>query len=166
VPAITALKSTTSLPAVNKAAQIATGPFQFAEWDGATVVNMRRFKDYKPNVAYAGRDGYSGKRTAWFDEVSFKVVTEASARVAGLQTGQFHIVDDIPRRRQAAAPDSKLRVFDHPEAGINDHHHRLRPPTDNLLGRGRFSWCWTRRDNVGRYGRAVPVEPVLRLCRE
>lgn len=121
----------------NKAAQISTGPFQFGDWDGSNVVNMHRFGDYKPDTAYPGRDGYVGKRTAYFDEVTFKVVSEASARVAGLQTGQFHFVDDMPsqtaKRLQA---DPKLRVLDHPDAGINVIIMNVaRPPTDNLMVR-------------------------------
>lgn len=121
----------------NKAAPISTGPFRFVDWDGSNVANMRRFPDYKANTAYPGRDGYVGRRTPYFDEIAFRVVTEGSARVAGLQTGQFHLVDEIPgQAAKRLQSDGKLRVFDHKNTGMNVIVVNVaRPPTDNLLVR-------------------------------
>jgi peptide/nickel transport system substrate-binding protein len=118
----------------NKALPISTGPYQFTDWDGATQLNMRRFKDYAANTAYPGRDGYGGRRTAWFEEATFKVIKEASARVAGLQTGQFHIVDQVPvPASKRLQQDNKIRVYDRIPAGANVIGVNFaKPPTDNL----------------------------------
>ena len=121
----------------NKAQPISTGPYAFANWDGATELNMRRFKDYKPNTAYSGRDGYGGRRSVWFEEATFKVIKEAEARVAGLQTGQFHIVDQVPvPASKRLAQDAKLKVYDHIPAGAGVIGVNFsKPPTDKLLVR-------------------------------
>jgi len=118
----------------NKAQPISTGPYAFAGWDGATELNMRRFKDYTPNTAYAGRDGYGGRRSVWFDEATFKVIKEPSARVAGLQTGQFHIVDQVPvPAAKRLAQDAKMKVYDHIPSGANVIGVNFsKPPTDKL----------------------------------
>lgn len=119
----------------NKVKPISTGPYQFVDWDGATQITMRRFKDYAANTAYPGRDGYGGRRTVWFDEATFKVIKEASARVAGLQTEQFHLVDQVPipaaKRLQS---DKKFTVYDRiPSAASVLVVNVSLPPTDNLL---------------------------------
>ena len=120
--------------APNKVQPVSTGPYQFADWDGATQINMRRFKDYRPNTAYAGLDGYGGQRTVWFDEATFKVIKEASARVAGLQTGQFHLIDIIPvpaaKRLQG---DKSFTIYDRiPNSASVLVVNVAQPPTDNL----------------------------------
>src|SRR3546814_7474655 len=96
---------------------------------------MRRYDGYKPNEAYEGRDGYGGRRIAYLDEVTFKVVTEASGRVSGVQVGQFTIADDIPvpaARRLECAPT--IRTDDSLPISINIVPvHVQRPPTATLL---------------------------------
>src|SRR3546814_9256501 len=82
--------------APNEISPVATGPFEFVDWDGATQLNLRRYDGYKPNEAYEGRNGYGGRRIAYLDAVTFKVVREASGRVSGVQVGQFPTAVDIP----------------------------------------------------------------------
>jgi peptide/nickel transport system substrate-binding protein len=118
----------------NKVGPVSTGPFRFTNWDGATEISMARFKDYQPNTAYPGRDGYGGRRTAWFDEGTFKVIKEASARVAGLQTGQFHLIDQVPApAAKRLEGDKSYTVYERlksstPSIVVNVSA----PPTDNL----------------------------------
>jgi peptide/nickel transport system substrate-binding protein len=59
---------------------------------------LGRFDGYKPNTAYEQRTGFGGYRVACLDTVTFRIVTEASARVAGLETGALHAVEDVPTR--------------------------------------------------------------------
>jgi peptide/nickel transport system substrate-binding protein len=123
--------------APNKNSQVATGPCQFVDWDGATRLDIRRFPHYKPNTAYPGRDGYGGRRTAYFDEVTFKVVSERSSRVAGLQTGQFTVIDDVavPAAKRLAG-NHDFRVYDRMPISINVVPVNVsNPPTDNILVR-------------------------------
>jgi peptide/nickel transport system substrate-binding protein len=121
----------------NKVSPIGTGPFEFMDWDGVTQLRIKRNNKYVPNESYEGRDGYCGKRTAYLDQVTFRVVTEGSARVAGLQSGEFHIVDEVPvpaaKRLQA---DSLFTIYDRMPLSINVVPVNVaRSPTDNILVR-------------------------------
>ncbi len=121
----------------NQVDPISTGPYRFVDWDGVTQLNAVRFDDYVANEAFAGRDGYGGKRTAYFDDISFRVVSEASGRVAGLQSGDFHIVDEVPiQAARRLEGDDRFRIYDHGTRGINVVPVNVqRAPTDNVLVR-------------------------------
>ena len=121
----------------NEITPIATGPFEFVDWDGVTQLRIKRYEDYKPDETYADRDGYGGRRIAYLDEVTFKVVSEASSRVSGIQAGQITIADDIPvPAARRLASDSSLATYDRLPISINLVPMNVqRAPTDNLLVR-------------------------------
>jgi peptide/nickel transport system substrate-binding protein len=121
--------------APNRGTPVSTGPYRFTDWDGATQINMTRFKEYQPNRAYPGRDGYGGRRTVWFDEATFKVIKEASARVAGLQTGQFHLIDNVPApAAKRLGADKGFTVYDRiPNSTPSIVINAAQAPTDTLL---------------------------------
>lgn len=121
----------------NQVSPISTGPFTFVDWDGVTRLRGRRFADYVANEKYSGRDGYGGRRTAHVDEISFAVVSEASARVAGLQSGQFDILDEVPVKAAARlGQDGRFRIHEQSKRGINIVPVNVqRSPTDKLLVR-------------------------------
>lgn len=81
---------------------IGTGPFQLVEFVPGSHVRMKRFDGYKPNTNFEQRTGFGGYKVACLDTVTFRVVTEASARVAGLETGELHAVEDIPTKAAAS----------------------------------------------------------------
>jgi peptide/nickel transport system substrate-binding protein len=110
---------TTIIPAeeaqkdVNKTGHISTGPYQFVEWIPDSHVKLKRFDGYVPNTAMAGRDGLGGRKTAYFDTITIRIVKEASARVAALEAGQVHFAEDVPipaARRLEGNP--KLQIVD------------------------------------------------------
>jgi peptide/nickel transport system substrate-binding protein len=121
----------------NQVLPVSTGPFTFVDWDGVTQLQGRRFADYVPNTSYPGRDGYGGRRTAHVDEILFRVVSEASARVAGLQSGQFDILDELPVQAAGRlAQDDRFRIYEHDKRGINVVPINVqKSPTDQLLVR-------------------------------
>ena len=77
---------------------VGTGPFRLLEFVPGSHARLGRFDAYKPNTAYEQRMGFGGYRVACLDTVTFRIVTEASARVAGLETGALHLVEDVPTR--------------------------------------------------------------------
>jgi peptide/nickel transport system substrate-binding protein len=77
---------------------VGTGPFRLLEFVPGSHARLGRFDAYKPNTAYEQRTGFGGYRVACLDTVTFRIVTEASARVAGLETGALHVVEDVPTR--------------------------------------------------------------------
>jgi peptide/nickel transport system substrate-binding protein len=110
---------TTIIPAeeaqkeVNKTSHISTGPYQFVEWIPDSHVKLRRFDGYVASTAASGRDGLGGRKIAYFDTITVRIVKEASARVAALESGQVHFVDDVPvpaAKRLESNP--KLRLID------------------------------------------------------
>ena len=80
----------------NKAEIIGTGPFQFVEFRPDAHVKLRRFDGYVQNTNYKERDGFGGKKTAHFDSLTIRFITENGARTAALETGEIHISEYVP----------------------------------------------------------------------
>lgn len=116
---------------------IGTGPFQFVEFVPDSHVLVRRFEGYTPNAAQDGTNGFAGRKTVHLDTVRFRLVREPGARVAGLETGELHVVEDVPTKsaeRLKSRTDIRLLPLKHWWLhGAWTNHHR--PPTDNLLVR-------------------------------
>ncbi len=98
---------------VGQPAIIGTGPFRFAEYKPDNYVKMTRFDGYVPNTAYEKRDGFSGRKTAYFDSVTVRIMTEGGARTAALQTGEVHVLEtlDVPAAKRLKN-DKNIRTYD------------------------------------------------------
>ena len=83
---------------------IGTGPFQLVESVPGSYVKIKRFDGYVPNKNFEQRTGFGGYKQACFDTVTFRIVTEGQARVAGMQTGELQGVEDLPAK---SLPDIK-----------------------------------------------------------
>jgi peptide/nickel transport system substrate-binding protein len=72
---------------------ISTAPYQFVEMLADRYTLLTRFDDY------VGVDsepsGYAGRKAAFLDEIEFVPVPEEAARVAGLQAGEYHYLEEI-----------------------------------------------------------------------
>jgi len=79
-----------------KISHIGTGPYQFVEFKPDSHVLLKRFDGYTPNANYTKRDGFSGRKTAYFETVTFRQFPEGGARTAALETGEIHAVDMLP----------------------------------------------------------------------
>lgn len=79
-----------------KIENIGTGPFRFVEFRPDSHVKLARFDGYIQNPAGAARDGFGGRKTAWIDAITIRFVPEGGARTAGLQSGDFHVLEQIP----------------------------------------------------------------------
>lgn len=116
---------------------VGTGPYRFVEHVADSHVRLARFEDYVADTRYDGPSGIGGYRTAYFDTITFRVTTEGAARVAGVQTGELHIADQIPvQTANRLAADPNLQVIDvMPFAKVFTVLHVGNAPTDNLLVR-------------------------------
>jgi len=83
---------------------IGTGPWQLVQFTPGSFVKLKRYEEYKPNTTFEDRTGFGGYKQACFDSVTFRIVTEPGARVAGLRTGELQGVEDVPPK---SAPDLK-----------------------------------------------------------
>lgn len=116
---------------------IGTGPYQFVEWIPDSHVRLKRFEKYKVNEAFPDRTGFGGRKIAYFDTVTFKIVTEGGARVAGLEKGEFHAVEDVPTKSAQRLQGNKSIVL-YPLERFWIHigiPNFSKAPTDNLLVR-------------------------------
>ena len=77
---------------------VGTGPFQLVEFTPGSQVKLKRYDGYTPNTGFEQRSGFGGYKQACFDTVTFRIVTEPGARLAGLQTGELQGVEDLPTK--------------------------------------------------------------------
>jgi len=73
---------------------IGTGPYRFAEHKPDQYVRLRRFDKYVPRTDPPNYQ--SGRKIAYMDEIVYWIVPESSTRIAGLETGDYDIITDIP----------------------------------------------------------------------
>jgi peptide/nickel transport system substrate-binding protein len=74
---------------------IGTGPYQFVEHVPDQHILVERFEDY------SSRDddpsNYAGAKTAYADQIRFVTVPDASARIAGVEGGDYHWAEEVTR---------------------------------------------------------------------
>ena len=113
---------------------IGTGPFQLVEFVADSMVKMKRFDGYTPDTRYKDIDGFGGYKVACVDTVTVKFVVEPGARVAGLETGELHAIEDMPTKSQERLKNNKNIVF----KPLKNFWVQIAipnlslPPTDNL----------------------------------
>ncbi|WP_368653171.1 ABC transporter substrate-binding protein [Ornithinibacillus sp. 4-3] len=74
---------------------IGTGPYQFSEFRQDQYVHLVRNENYQSRTEAS--DALAGEKKAILDEIYFHFVTDASTRVAGLQSGEYDIANAIPQ---------------------------------------------------------------------
>ncbi|MGH7071075.1 MAG: ABC transporter substrate-binding protein [Acetobacteraceae bacterium] len=77
---------------------IGTGPYELEQSVPGSYVKLKRFSGYSPDTRYDNETGLGGYKVACFDTVTFRIVTEPGARVAGLRTGELQGVEDVPAK--------------------------------------------------------------------
>ncbi|MGH7211586.1 MAG: ABC transporter substrate-binding protein, partial [Acetobacteraceae bacterium] len=113
---------------------IGTGPWQLVKSTPGSAVELKRNPHYTPNPHFTQRTGFGGYKQACFDTVTFRIVTEPGARVAGLRTGELQGVEDVPAK---SIPDLKknksITLLPLPNWWIQIALPNTSvPPTDNL----------------------------------
>ncbi len=116
---------------------VGTGPFRLLEFTPGSHARLGRFDGYRPNTAFEQRTGFGGYRVACVDTVTFRIVTEASARVAGLETGALQAVEDVPTRSvEALRRNSAITILPLENWWIQIAlPNTSTPPTNNLAFR-------------------------------
>lgn len=73
---------------------VGTGPYKFIEYKEDQFARLAKFDDY---TARSDAPNYqAGKKVTNLDEVIFWIVPEASTRVAGLESGEYDIITEVP----------------------------------------------------------------------
>jgi peptide/nickel transport system substrate-binding protein len=94
---------------LNDEGYVGTGPFRFVERQADRYTLLARFEEY------VGLDsepsGYSGAKNAYLDEIEFVPVPDEAARVAGLQAGDYHYLEEIiPDQIETIGDDPNVRI--------------------------------------------------------
>jgi peptide/nickel transport system substrate-binding protein len=137
VPIVIIPAANRDVPAQQLTQPIGTGPYQLVEATPGSMVKLKRFDGYKPNTSFQQRTGFGGYKQACFDTVTFRIVTEGGARVAGMKTGELQGVEDIPAN---SVPDLKndtnITILPLKDWWIQIANPNIsNPPTDKLLVR-------------------------------
>jgi peptide/nickel transport system substrate-binding protein len=94
---------------------IGTGPYKLVEWKAGDYILLERFDNYVASDLPAS--GFAGKKTAYFDQLQFFAVTEANARVIGIQSATYDYVANIPTDLVSTVegnPNIVQIIIDHP----------------------------------------------------
>jgi len=96
-----------------KVNHIGTGPFKFAEFKPDSHVKLVRNDDYSANTNYQKRDGFGGKKTAYFDSVTIRFIPEGGARTAALETGEVQAIDILPPpSAKRLKGDARIKIYE------------------------------------------------------
>lgn len=117
---------------------IGTGPYRFVEQVADDFTTIERFSDYSVDAAAPeGFNGFAGRRVATVERIIFKGIPEAGTRVAGLQTGELTIADNLPvpaaDRLVAEASGQFVAQDVMPFSKAAVTFNVTTPPTDNVL---------------------------------
>ena len=116
---------------------VGTGPFRIAEWIPDRHVRLVRFPDYARDRSRPAT-GLGGDRVPYLDEIRFIPVPEKSARVAGLETGEYDFIDAVPftaYQRMKETPNLVVQVLRPPETWIFLGLNAARPPFGDVRAR-------------------------------
>jgi peptide/nickel transport system substrate-binding protein len=137
VPIVIIPAENRDIPAQQLTQPIGTGPYQLVEVVPGVAVKLKRFDGYKPNTSFHDRTGLGGYKQACFDTVTFRIVTEPGARVAGLRAGELQGVEDLPAKSVAdLETDKNISILPLKNWWIQiANPNTSNPPTDKLLVR-------------------------------
>jgi peptide/nickel transport system substrate-binding protein len=113
---------------------VGTGPWQLQTFVPGGYAELKRYDGYTPNTKYQDRTGFGGYKQACFDTVTFRIVTEPGARVAGLRTGELQGVEDLPTKSlPELKKDKNIKILPLPNWEILITTPNISAaPTDNL----------------------------------
>jgi len=113
---------------------VGTGPWALVQFVPGSFVKLKRYDAYTPNPTFTERTGFGGYKQACFDSVTFRIVTEPGARVAGLKTGELQGVEDVPTKSVAdLKADTSITLLPLLNWWIQIAQVNTSiPPTDNL----------------------------------
>jgi len=121
-------------PAQQLTHPVGTGPYQLVEAVPGSFVKLKRFDGYKPNTSFQDRTGLGGYKQACLDTVTFRIIPEAAARIAGLRSGDLQGVEDLPGvSLQDVQKDAAITILPLKNWWIQiANPNTSNPPTDRL----------------------------------
>ena len=156
---------------------IGTGPWQLVESVPGGYVKLKRYEGYKPNTNFEQKTGFGGYKQACFDTVTFRIVTEPQARVAGLKTGELQGVEDLPTKSLADLKADKnitiiplqnwwIQIAQPNVIGAADRQPDVPQGGPGGAGHGRDHGCGVGRQLPAECRLPISQSGVLLRCRQ
>ncbi len=97
---------------------IGTGPYKLVEWKQDQYIHITRNDDYQQPAGESS--GFTGEKTAATKDIFFRFITDATTRIAGIQTGEYDISDGITTELyETLATDPNVTIFTKPGGTLN-----------------------------------------------
>ena len=159
VPIVIMPVEETVKPAGKTEPYIGTGPYQFVEWVPDSHVKLKRFDRYKVNETLPDRTGFGGRKIAYFDTVTFRIVTEGGRAGGRTREGRVPCRRGRPHQGGPALQREQAASSSTPSSGSGStspsRTTRGRRPTTSWSGaRSRSASTWKtswRRPSDGAY---------------
>jgi len=120
---------------------VGTGPYKYEEWVPDQKLVLTRFEDYSPSP----RKGsfFAGERIPYLDKIVFNFIPDAQVRVSGVQTGQFHFAEEVPRDQyQIFKMDKNIEnVIIYPDRMSMLIFNNAEAPLDNKYARQAIAYA-------------------------
>ncbi len=89
---------------------IGTGPYKLVEWKQDQYVHLTKYEEYQQPAGESS--GFTGEKTAATADIFFRVVTDETTRIAGVQTGEYDISEGISLEQyEALASDPAVTLY-------------------------------------------------------
>jgi len=112
---------------------VGTGPFMVKEWPDPNTLVLERFEDYNWAPDFMNHQG-----PAYLEQITVKMIEEGATRVAALESGQAHYIDNVPSQdleRLDNADGVSVVSFANPGMPILMPINVQKAPTDDLFVR-------------------------------
>jgi len=133
-------------PGDSAVAPVGSGPFKFVSRSADGVVTLEQFADYN-----WGNDLTLNKAVPYLQTVKFRAITDASTRVATLESGENLLIDEVTEADYARLKaDSRFTFVNSPRAShtLGFFMNVTRAPTDEKPVREAVNWAIDRRSIV------------------
>lgn len=89
---------------------IGTGPYKLVEWKQDQYVHLTKYEEYQQPVGESS--GFTGQKDAATADIFFRVVTDETTRIAGVQTGEYDIAEGVSLEQyEALAADNGVTLY-------------------------------------------------------
>ena len=135
--------------------QVGTGPFMFKEYEPRDHLILQRNPDYNWAPAV-----YKHQGPAYLDEIEFRFFSDPASRVLALESGQAHVMGEIPPQdvaRLQESPEFDIVRVPIPGQPLQFFINTEKPPTDDLRVRQALLYA-TDREAITRaiFGETSP----------
>jgi peptide/nickel transport system substrate-binding protein len=133
-------------PGDSAVAPVGSGPFKFVSRSADGVVTLEQFADYA-----WGNDLTVNKAVPYLQTVKFRAITDASTRVATLESGENLLIDEVTEADYARLKaDSRFTFVNSPRAShtLGFFMNVTRAPTDEKPVREAVNWAIDRKSIV------------------